>query len=500
MHTPPEDKPLPTRWFKAGQVSRSPNLIFRAMIGLLIATSFYLIGWKNLAYIGAGLTITLSTIAMTSTSGALFLERTFSKLGALLGTSLAALTLTPIYLIIFPLIRVYDWVTGVDPMGKQRSMAFQSYWSPADHPSRVKAGVKRSFVTEPLLVRRQNGLSGLIVLALIGLVLSEVSLRMLGFGDPVLYIEDARFGYLPAPDQNVMRDGHEISVNQWGMRAPQITSDKPDHVTRVLLLGDSTLWGGSYTPQDEIYARQLEQKINRHTRPDESVQILNVGVNGWGPEHKLGYLETYGHFDADLAVVALPYADLMRPISYLSMTPFYPAKHPPMFALQEVIYHLSWRWRGQLIGRISQEQRKIRLNRGVKAYIRLAQALLARGMEVRFEILPSRTAVEGTISPKEVAMVRQLRTALQNLSSPLDLHFAPEELALAYHDQPEDFTIYHDYGHLNPRGHGVYAQHLAERLSQSPHIAKILKSKIKESPSQTPRRPSPQPDTQRSVP
>lgn len=430
-------------------------------------------GWLTLAYLGGGLTVILGVATLTSARLARDIERGLSALGVMLGRGLAVTTLTPVYLLIFPLIRAFDRLARRDPMGRARAESMVTYWRAADDVTRVQAGVGRSFVTEPLRAQERGGwltLFGLIILGVLG---AEVSLRGFGFGDPVLYQGDVEYGYIPAPNQSVSRRGNRILINEWGMRAPEISAAKPSGVIRILILGDSTLWGGSYMEQDQIYARLLEENLNRKLAQSSTrVEVLNMGANGWGPEHKLGYLETFGHFEADIAIVAFPYSDLMRPISYLAMTPFYPAHSPPLLALQEVLYHLSWRVRSELIGRPSRAQKERALNRGINAYTKLAQALHQRGLELWFEMLPSRHSAERETSAREQRLVNLIEERLQSLSFPTRFHFANSELAHSFKQAQDqlngEVTLYHDPGHLNARGHQAYARYLTQRLLNSP--------------------------------
>ena len=49
---------------------------------------------------------------------------------------------------------------------------------------------------------------------------------------------------------------------------------------RILMLGDSTLYGGSYVDQDGLYARLLEKKLNELPGLPGKVEVLNLGVPG----------------------------------------------------------------------------------------------------------------------------------------------------------------------------------------------------------------------------
>lgn len=456
-------------WFSPAKKSTSPSPLLNGLIGLCVSTSLWFLGWRVIALVGGSITFILTLLSLSSPLMKIKIEQGFHFLGTGFGHLAVWVTLIPIYLTIFPLIRMYDLLTRADPMGRRLNSGLVTYWLPADDPARVKAGITRSFVTEPLSERKGRGIVGSLTLIIFGLVTAELSFRWMGFGDPILYIEDARFGYMPRPNQEVTRRGLTIKINEWGMRAPDFQKRKSEGVQRILMLGDSTLWGGSYTPQNRIYARQVEHLLQSK---GYSIEVLNMGVNGWGPEHKLGYIDAYGTFDADLVVVAFPYSDLRRPISYLGMTPFYPAGHPPAFATQEVLYHLSWRLRSELIGPPDQSQKVVRLQRGIEAYARLAEALNERGLEVWFEMLPSRNNVEGAKSSAEIELAQSIQARLSRLSFDLQFSYPMEQLSGAYAQRSDRSTLFHDPGHLNLEGHDVYARYLADRLTKSARLHK----------------------------
>ena len=465
-------------WFQQAPIPSHQGLIsviIKIFIGLLIASLLWYLGWQTLAYIGATLAVVIGLMSLISPTAKTWIERIFTHLGTLLGRGLGIVTLTPIYFVIFPLIRVYDFLIGRDPMGWRHSSASMTYWHPADDHIRVKAAITRTFLTDALSTKKRGGISSLVFLLVGAILICEIILRVMGFGDPVLYQNDMRYGYRPASHQQVNRQGNLIEINEWGMRAPELNEQKPKNVIRILMLGDSTLWGGSYTTQKRLYARQVEGLINeRLSNSSHRVEVLNMGVNGWGPEHKLGYLKTYGHFDTDIAVVTFPFADLRRPLSYLQMTPFYPVNSPPLLALQEILYHLTWRIRGHLIGVPSQAQKELNLDRGIEAYARLAEALHHRGAELWYEMLPSRPSVEDRLLPREERYVSMISKRLDILPFKVNFNFAREALVKGYQDQINSGSIYHDFGHLNPDGHDIYARYLAERLLTSAHLSKLL--------------------------
>lgn len=132
-----------------------------------------------------------------------------------------------------------------------------------------------------------------ILLAAIG---SELFLRFkYGFCQAPLYVSDAEFEYIYAPDQRVVRFGNVISTNSFSMRSREVA---PEDTTVILLLGDSVVNGGSLTDQDSLASTLLEKRLSGSLR--RSVRVLNISAGSWGPDNAAAYLKKYGLFNADL--------------------------------------------------------------------------------------------------------------------------------------------------------------------------------------------------------
>ena len=170
---------------------------------------------------------------------------------------------------------------------------------------------------------------------------SELILRSMGFGNPIVYRVDPRVGYYPAPNQDVHRYGGEIHINAFGMRSRNVTAEKPAGTFRILMLGDSTLYGGSYIDQSQTYATRLEGLLNQKPsllpNSPRQVEVLCMGVNGWGPQHELAYVKEFGLFHADLVMVMGPPADAYRPRYGIEQFPFFAEGHRPALRLAGIL-------------------------------------------------------------------------------------------------------------------------------------------------------------------
>ena len=149
-------------------------------------------------------------------------------------------------------------------------------------------------------------LVGALLLALVG----ELGARwILGLGDPPLTVRDPEIEYLFAPNQDVRRFGNRVVYNNVSMRSADrwsMAKERPEEL-RVLVLGDSVINGGALTDHARLATTIAQETLDRPARP---VRVGNVSAGSWGPENLLAYVERFGLFDADLAVVVLSTHDL----------------------------------------------------------------------------------------------------------------------------------------------------------------------------------------------
>ncbi len=452
-------------------------------VGAAAGGVLFALGHASVAYVAWGLTAAVGGVSLASPKAREAIAKGLAWFGIKVGNAVGTVLLTLAYVLVLTPARFVRSLSGSDDL-RLRHEKLPSYYEPCDPEEHKRKYAGAMFATEVVRPRR-GGLVVWIVTAAILLGIAELILRAQGFGpEAVLYVQDARAAYFPAPDQNHERYGGSVHVNHFGMRSPDVTADKPAGAFRVLMLGDSTLWGGSYLDQEQLYARILEKKLGAIS--GGKVEVLAMGVNGWGPFHERGFVDGHGNFGADLVIVCLPHDDLDRDRYSLLSLPYFTAGQPPRLALEEVLMHTVWRYRRDRI-KLDREWRIAQRELGLREYEKLA--LLLRdgddgvpreggaprvgpepltkigGSEVFFEILPSRTEGMGLPSPDlensavEHEVVPKLRKALE--ARGIVAHYP----ALLFAGQGKEQDLYHDEVHLHWLGHRVYADFLAERVT-----------------------------------
>lgn len=191
--------------------------------------------------------------------------------------------------------------------------------------------------------RKYTLIIGAVLIAL--LAGTELALRAF-MGRPALYVADPEIEYMFQPDQQVRRFGSEIRINAYGMRSEDLASADADGRFRVLVLGDSVVNGGSLTDQSALATDLLSRQ---KTSVGRRIEVLNVSAGSWGPGNLLAYLDRFGTFDADIAILVLSSHDLSDNRTFAPLDKNTYPTAAPMFATQEFLdryvqRYLPFRW------------------------------------------------------------------------------------------------------------------------------------------------------------
>lgn len=134
------------------------------------------------------------------------------------------------------------------------------------------------------------------VLVLLGV---EAGLRWgVGLGEPPLARLDDQSEYELVRDASYSRWGNRIEINAAGMRAPPLSVPQPENERRILLIGDSVIYGGHFLDQPETIAYRMTDELAIDAC---LVTVLPVAVSSWGPENQRGFLAREGTFGASVA-------------------------------------------------------------------------------------------------------------------------------------------------------------------------------------------------------
>lgn len=220
---------------------------------------------------------------------------------------------------------------------KQPSLQSQ----PAPISGLVNAGPSERRKQAPLWLQTLLVLGVSLITLLLCLVCFEYfASSQLGLGQPVLYNLDPRVGYRPKPQQLVQRrHGAEVLINAEGLRATRPWSEAASQ--KLLFLGDSVTYGGSYIDTSKLFSEQVCQRIRSESSEQLGPLCGNAGVNGWGLANIAALLRLGQYSDADMLVVTLISGDAERGLSRLSGQPYWTQMPQSIFpATEELIWHL----------------------------------------------------------------------------------------------------------------------------------------------------------------
>lgn len=159
---------------------------------------------------------------------------------------------------------------------------------------------------------------------LLAFVVGELVLRyVFGFCDALLYRQSDKYEYIAQPNQNRHRFGAYIHYNSFSQRNGEPDSTK----VRVLGLGDSVLFGGTWMDQDSLASTLFSDETG--------TQMLNISSGSWGPDNCAAYLKEKGTFGASAMILVCSSHDAYDVMTYVpvvGVVPTYPDRQ----------YKLAW--------------------------------------------------------------------------------------------------------------------------------------------------------------
>ncbi len=303
---------------------------------------------------------------------------------------------------------------------------------------------------------------GVLAVVLI-LVIVEIGLRVvIGFGQPLTYVADAKIGYLLAPNQKTRRFGNLIEINQYSMRSAPVSATCDRHTWRLLLLGDSIVNGGWWTDQSQIISALMTQTLttqNLQQSQNLQVEVLNVSANSWCPRNQVEYVRRFGLFAAQTVVLVINTDDLFgtAPTSVpVGRDRFYPDHKPPLALVEAFQRLLPYRPPAEMAEVNAEGGDRVGQN---LAAIQVIQQL-AQENQAQFllAMTPLLRELGGNSRDYEITARTRL-TEFARTQNIIYLDFLPIFDQIA---QPE--TLYRDHIHLSTAGNQTVTQVLCQTL------------------------------------
>lgn len=287
-----------------------------------------------------------------------------------------------------------------------------------------------------------------VVAATAAVAAGELALRAIGLGDPVLYDNRLAYGYRPLPSQTRRRlGGARVHVNALGVRGPEAAPTRPADTTRLLFLGDSVTWGGTYVDDDALFAAVAARRLAAGGR---AVEWLDAGVNGWGPANILGFVGETRGFDSSAWIVVGLEDDLRREKTHAGEVPYFHVA--PATAWEELLVAGAYR----LLAAYKRPKPPADLaalaTENLARYAAIAEAGRAQGAAVLLVWHPTTDALASGADPNRA---RFLELAGARGATALDL-------GPAY--RAAGGRVYSDGMHLDAAGHRVAGDAIGDAL------------------------------------
>ncbi len=113
------------------------------------------------------------------------------------------------------------------------------------------------------------------------------------------------YGWAPTPYEQVQfvnpDTGHAsfFQINSKGWKDVEHSYNKPEGIFRILFLGDSNTFG--LIPLEQLYTRLTENLL--HSNGYANVEVISIGVGGWGTDQMLEALTREGvKYEPDLVI------------------------------------------------------------------------------------------------------------------------------------------------------------------------------------------------------
>ena len=295
-----------------------------------------------------------------------------------------------------------------------------------------------------------------ILIGLLGIL--EVGLRLIvGFGNPLTYNSDSKIGYILKPNQNVIRLGNRIKINQYSMRSEQIEESINNTTLRIFLVGDSVANGNWWTDQNETISAMIEKQLHQKLAQEKTVEVLNASANSWGPRNELAYLEKFGLFNSQTIILLINTDDLFAkaPSSLVvGVDRNYPDKKPPL-AIAEVIsrYLLA----APKIPEIKEEGDRVGFN--LEAIKKIQEIANQNNAKFILAMTPLLREVSES-GPRDYEI--KTRKRLEEFTHTENILYL--DLLPIFKSVSESASLYRDHIHLSPEGNQIVSQTISKLI------------------------------------
>ena len=303
----------------------------------------------------------------------------------------------------------------------------------------------------------------LITSVIIMLSIIEVSLRIYGLGNPIIYEKSLLWGYSPLPNQKSKRlENATVSINEDGLR----TSKKFINANKIIFYGDSVTYGGSYIDDLEIFSELVCEKLNK---TKELYSCGNAGVNAYGIRNIIKRTKNYeDKFPNHYMVITIIEGDFYRNFSQINSLPYFTQPIQNIFKANTelILYSLDIIRSNKRFGDNKKHYKRtqddfdiIEINESINELLNLYKKSKKNNIPIKIIWSPAfEDFAINKIEYKNKKIFNILKKEIKN--DFIDMRDLLENLNV------DTNKIYYDGIHLNKFGHKIYAEIITEIINK----------------------------------
>lgn len=289
--------------------------------------------------------------------------------------------------------------------------------------------------------------------------LVEYSLRAIGLGNPIIYTTNLTYRYAPLPNQAISRRrGAMVTINSSGLRATNEWDAQAD--LRVLFVGDSITWAGTYVDDSDIFSEKSCARLNDQL--EQAFLCGNAGVNAYGTDNMAQRIHHDSINNENWLVITIIGMDATRSLADVSAGPWFLETPTFLPAIQDAMLYSLWRaiWILRR-GGTHFDKDKAPLFVVENSLNQLKDILLneaAKGKQVLVIWHPTKQEHQtGDLSAESELVVKSFRDDLY-------LDFIDMSTVLPRSSLDD---IYYDGVHLDRQGHDIFARAISDHIASN---------------------------------
>lgn len=292
----------------------------------------------------------------------------------------------------------------------------------------------------------------LCMMALGVVAIEYVAKHLLGLGKVVVYEANSLYGYRPIPNQHLARKATQvIHINNMGLRADH-DWDINQKDNKILFLGDSVTYGGSYIDNHETFAYQA-------TKPFTGYESGNAGVNAWGVLNVYALVHNANFLPAKTVVSTFPEGDFLRGMTRIGGQPFW--THTPQYGLEELFQYGIYKLQLHKTNIQTKPQEQSIQTQTKRIAVKALKALDAKLPQDTQHLIYISPTINQALGKDSIDTELQQMLAQENVPAKYIIDKFPSQFT------PEQITaLFHDNIHLNVQGHKLWGEIMAQDLAK----------------------------------